>query len=116
MELTAVLPRKAGRPRSGPGTVRIMASGLMRLSPDLMIAGSFKISVAKQNRVIVLTPGNGPGSFLVWFSSEQAKSGLLSIQAALDELQLDAETIAGEYRAEVKRGKVVVHLARRVGE
>jgi len=84
-------PRTVGRPQAKAGTVRILASGLMRLSPDLCVANSFSIMADKEKNQLHVTPN---GKFKL---HEHGRSGLLTIGGVLEFLKLDLRKVAKEY-------------------
>ena len=115
MALTAVVPKRSGRPQAARSTVRILKTGVARLSPDLCIGSQFTMRVDKKKKRIVLTKivnsaFNGP-IYALWFSSSTAKSGLISVVSALKELGVKAE---GEYAAKRRGNYIMIDVSRRL--
>src|ERR1043166_5581261 len=117
MGLVAVSLRRPGRPKAAAKTVRILRSGIARLSPDLCnIDTKFHAFIDKnKKRVILKMAKDDSGNVLrMWFSSDAAKSGLMSFTSVLRELNLDAKQVAGVYAAKVRKQTITVYLSRKV--
>jgi len=94
MSIAQAKPRTVGRPAEGPGTVRILPTGVLRLSPDLCGSKTFAVAVNAEKRQLIIKPG---GPFILWYSNHRAKSGLLTIFTAFELVGIDPKTVAGEY-------------------
>jgi hypothetical protein len=94
MALTEAEYKSVGRPTAGPKTVRILPTGLMRLSPDLCAAKTYSVAVDKEKQQLIVCPD---GAFKLWYSSPDAKSGLLTITSVFEMLGIEAKEVAGEY-------------------
>jgi len=111
MALTLVFPRHAGRPKSDPQTVKILSSGVARLSPDLCISEYFTVWVNEKKKEIVLKKATklmSPGVWKMWYSSPSAKSGLISVIGILHQLKMKIEDVQGEYVGKVRNDSEVV--------
>lgn len=86
--------KSVGRPTAGPNTVRILPSGIIRLSPDLCTAKTFSVAVDKEKMQLIIKPN---GAFKLWYSGPGAKSGLLTITSVFDMLSVGAKEVSGEY-------------------
>lgn len=94
MPTTVAEHRKAGRPAEGPLTVRILPTGVIRLSPDLCTAKTFTVAVDAEKKLLIVKPR---GPFDLWYSNPRAKSGHLTIRPVFELLGLDPRSVAGEY-------------------
>jgi len=118
LALTQVVPKRTGRPVAEKGTVRILKSGVARLSPDLCLWKQFTVGVDKNKKQIVFKEVTDLGSakghmYVMWYSSKAAKSGLISVISALRELNMDG--IEGCYTAKKVRNSIVVDLSKKLG-
>lgn len=113
MVLTAVIPR--GRPQSREGTVRILRTGVARLSPDLCIGLNFKMFVDVKKKRIVLSKARkeSKGSILLWYSNKSARSGIVSIVSAFRDLGLNVKENVGEYVGRIINGRIVIELSKK---
>jgi len=120
MGLTAVSLRRPGRPKAPEKTVRILRSGIARLSPDLCNDKKcFRPFVDKKKKRIVLKLTDDFSSaenLRVWFSSDAAKSGLISVTSVLRELGLNTKDASGEYAAKFRSQyqDIVIDLSRKL--
>jgi hypothetical protein len=108
MTSTQAKPRKVGRPVEGPGTVRILPTGVIRLSPDLCTAKTFSVAADAEKKQLTIRPD---GLFEMWYSGPRAKSGLLAITTAFELLGMDPKRIAGEYAVRPLKAGFVVDLS-----
>jgi hypothetical protein len=103
-------PRRPGRPSAAEKTVRILRSGVARLSPDLCLGHiwrmEFDIKKKKLHLYVVKKESVAVRTFRLWFSNDTAKSGLLSVGSLCKELDATPEKLAGVYRA-VARGLTI---------
>src|ERR1035437_842858 len=84
-------PRRVGRPCAKAGTVRLLPSGLLRLSPDLCTVETFQVTVDIGKKQLIVTPV-GPHQL-----RRHGRSGLLTVSFALQLGGIDARRAAGEY-------------------
>ena len=115
MTLTQVAPKRTGRPVAEKGTVRILKSGVARLSPDLSLWKQFTVAVDKKKKHIIFTKVTNHVNghmYVMWYSSKAAKSGLISIVSALRELGI--ENAEGEYSAKKVKNSIVVNLSKKI--
>ena len=118
MPLTAVVPKRTGRPRAKEGTVRIMKSGVARLSPDLCIGSEFTMHVDMRKKTIVLkkvvnSSFDSGQLYALWYSSKDAKSGLISITSALKQLSLSR--VEGLFAAKKTEKTITINLKHKLG-
>lgn len=112
MVIEVAEPRRVGRPVAKSGTVRILPSGWIRLSPDLCTAKSYEIAVDKQRRLLIIKPG---GTFKLRYTRPNAQSGLLNAVTVFELLGEPPDDLAGEYAVRFLRYKgngFVVELGR----
>jgi hypothetical protein len=107
MAIEQVEYKSVGRPSAAPNTVRILPTGVIRLSPDLCTAETFSVAVDKERNRLLIRPD---GDFKLWYSSPDAKSGLLTITTAFSQLGLEAKQVAGEYTVRPVRVGFAVDL------
>src|ERR1035437_2586713 len=84
-------PRRVGRPCAKAGTVRLLPTGLLRLSPDLCTVETFQVSADVDEKQLFISPV-GPYKL-----RHHSRSGLLTISALLQAMGIDARRAAGEY-------------------
>lgn len=94
MVIEVAEPRRVGRPVAKPGTVRILPSGWIRLSPDLCTAKDYEVAVDKQCKQLIIRPG---GRFKLKYTRPNAQSGLLNAVTVFELLGKSPEVLAGEY-------------------
>lgn len=103
-----------------PSTVHIYRSGLMRLSPDLVVAPCFEVGVALNGisgRIVLTQAAEGTvGAYKVWKSNSGARSYLISLVGPLRRVCADVSKLSGKYKATYSRPlrTVVVDLRKKV--
>ena len=95
-------PRTVGRPSAKSNTVRILPSGVLRLSPDLCIAETFQVAYDKEKQQLEIFPD---GPFKLWYSSPHARSGLLTVPTVFEQLNVLPKDVAGEYMVQPLKSK-----------
>src|ERR1035437_4713181 len=100
-------PRRVGRPCAKAGTVRVIPTGLLRLSPDLCTAGTFQVSADAGKKQLIISPV-GPFQLFI-----HCRSGHLRIGPVLQAMGLLAKSVAGEYVVRPKAKGFIVDLQER---
>jgi hypothetical protein len=107
MAITEAERRPVGRPLGRPGTVRVLPTGVLRLSPDLCTAKTFSVTADADAKRLFVEP---KGPFKLWYSSPRAKSGLLTIPSAFELLGIEPSRVAREYLVKLTGKGFVVEL------
>jgi hypothetical protein len=105
--------KSVGRPPAGPNTVRILPTGVLRLSPDLCTADTFSVGVDREKMQLIVKQNGG---FKLWYSTPHAKSGLLTITSVFDLLNVEAKEVSGEYAVRLTKAGFIVDLITQVEE